>query len=421
MIVFLVDKVTARWEYTFDFIFGLRGISYELTDDIQQFQSAEVAKWKIPNDFGHLLSETGISQKNTSSGTWEGEKCVSFDGKADIISSIFFILTRMEEYGAHDIDEHGRFSARKCWQFKNECLDKVVCDRWALAFIQWLEKEVRVSLSPKTGSINLIPTFDIDNVFAYKHKKGWRKLLSITKDLLTRNLQRRNERKAVLSDQKPDPYDGYDKILTIAESFTVRLFWLVGDYAPPDYNIPIEQKEIQTLVGKLKNKVLIGIHPSYRSNRNPRLVKEEIQRLEKVIGEKVTISRQHFLKLDLALTYPALINQGIKEDYTMGFADAVGFRNGTAHAFPWFDLNTNQKTDLIIRPFAYMDGTLNEYLLLSPERAEKVIEKLYQEVKAFGGDFIFLWHNETITDHGIWEGWSKVLDFTLNLSKNEKQ
>jgi hypothetical protein len=62
-----------------------------------------------------------------------------------------------------------------------------------------------------------------------------------------------------------------------------------------------------------------------------------------------------------------------------------------------------------------MDGSLNEYLKLSTTEAKNRIEKLLQEVEKFGGDFIFLWHNETITDHGIWKGWSSVLDFTLSL------
>jgi hypothetical protein len=117
-------------------------------------------------------------------------------------------------------------------------------------------------------------------------------------------------------------------------------------------------------------------------------------------------------------TYQNLLKEGIKEDFTMGFADAVGFRNGTTHAFTWFDLSENKQTDLIVRPFAYMDGTLNEYLKLTPVEAKSKIDLLFNEVKQFGGDFIFLWHNETIGDYGIWKGWSSVLEYTLSLKLN---
>ncbi len=420
MIVFLVDKVSARWEYTFDFIFGLRGIPFGLTEDVDQFEKSTFDKIKIPTTFGVLLNDTGITQKEIKSSVWEGQTCVSFDGEADVLSSLFYVITRMEEYDFVGGDKHERFEGKNSWQHKNNCLQQVVCDRWAMAFIQWVEAKIEKEIHPQTKPTQMIPTFDIDNAFAYRFKTGKRKLLSIIKDVTSGNFNRIKERKAVLKQEKKDPYDGYDKILEIAKYLPVRLFWLVGDYGKPDYNISVEEQGIQKLITVLRSDAKIGIHPSYRSNKELHLLNEETHRLEKVLGEKINISRQHFLRLHFPATYQGLIKEGIQEDYTMGFADELGFRNGTAHAFPWFDLTKNEKTELLIRPFAYMDGTLNEYLKLNQIEAKSEITQLFEEVKQFGGDFIFLWHNETITDHGIWKGWSEVLDFTLSLKSTRK-
>jgi hypothetical protein len=403
MILFLIDKVNARWEYTFEFIFDLRGVDYQLTDNPELFEQSKDTKFKVPSRFGRLLL---------------GKEIHSEMKETDILSKLFFVLTRMEEYSPVALDKLNRFSAKNSWQYKNDLLEKCVCDQWALEFIALVETTLDLKIGRKPASVEIIPSFDIDNAFAYKYKTGKRRVLSLMKDVFNRNGKRIKERNSVLKGEQKDPYDSFDKILKIAAEFPVRLFWLVGDYGQPDYNISIETKEMDELVKRLNEKMKIGIHPSFRSNKKAQLLPNEIHRLENVKGASVDISRQHFLKLSFPSTYQELIRNHIKQDYTMGFADAVGFRNGTAHAFPWFDLTKNEKSDVLMYPFAYMDGTLNEYLKLSPLMANLKIEELFLEVKKYGGQFSFIWHNETISEYGIWKGWSSVLDYTLTLSTN---
>ncbi len=50
---------------------------------------------------------------------------------------------------------------------------------------------------------------------------------------------------------------------------------------------------------------------------------------------------------------------------------------------------------------------------LTPEDAIHEISILAEEVKNFGGEFSFIWHNETIGDYGNWKGWSKVFKFSI--------
>jgi hypothetical protein len=44
------------------------------------------------------------------------------------------------------------------------------------------------------------------------------------------------------------------------------------------------------------------------------------------------------------------------------------------------------------------------------EQACDIIDGLIDEVRAVNGLFISLWHNETVSDEGLWEDWRKVYE-----------
>jgi hypothetical protein len=92
----------------------------------------------------------------------------------------------------------------------------------------------------------------------------------------------------------------------------------------------------------------------------------------------------------------------------MGYADVPGFRAGTAHPFKWFDVEKNETTSLIVHPVVVMDSTLKQYQKLDALEAMQVIAQLKTEVRRTGGDFVSLWHNETVAEQGEWIGWRAV-------------
>ena len=159
--------------------------------------------------------------------------------------------------------------------------------------------------------------------------------------------------------------------------------------------------------------VHVGIHPSWGSNTNSAKLPKEIQRLEAITNREITRSRQHFLKLDLPSTYRRLIDLGIKEDYTMGYASQVGFRAGTSLPFYFYDLDMEVQTQLMLHPFAVMDGTLNEYMELPVDDAQYLIKEIMDRVREVNGTFISLWHNETVSDNRHWKNWKQVFEYTV--------
>ncbi|MFB6258055.1 MAG: hypothetical protein ABEH38_05115, partial [Flavobacteriales bacterium] len=46
----------------------------------------------------------------------------------------------------------------------------------------------------------------------------------------------------------------------------------------------------------------------------------------------------------------------------------------------------------------------------SPEQALATIKRLIASVRDVGGTFISLWHNESLSEHHQWKGWSHVYE-----------
>ena len=160
----------------------------------------------------------------------------------------------------------------------------------------------------------------------------------------------------------------------------------------------------QLLIKHLSDHAQVGIHPSFGSNYKEGKLKEELQRLESIIKRDVVDSRQHFLKLAFPNTYRGLIDLGIRNDYTMGYASYPGFRASICHPFYFYDLELELKTTLKIHPFVVMDATFKYYLEFSPQQALFLTQELLEEVKKVSGTFTLLWHNETFSDLGAWKG-----------------
>ncbi|MBL1280415.1 MAG: polysaccharide deacetylase family protein [Fluviicola sp.] len=417
MILVLVEEITNRIQTTFDFIFKLRGIHYELTTSVEFFEESSFKKFNYTQHKSRsfsiqpsaLLQENEWREQRISKALFEDEECLSFDEIIDPIASIFYVLTRFEEYNSTKMDEHNRFPFSESILKKYDWIERAKCDRWAKQIIELTH------LSLPQNETEIVPTFDIDNTFAYQLKRGKQKYLSILKDVIRLNINRLSERKKVQKGEV-DPYDTFATIKNVALRFPkTKLFWLVGKRAKKDRNISLSIAEHQALIKEMDAVAEVNLHPSYASNDDFSTILKEKKALEDVLGRKISSSRQHFLRLQLPTTFQALQKAEFSHEYSMGFAEALGFRCGTARAHQWFDLSKNEVTELTVHPFVYMDGTLNEYMKLSVEQSKMKIKELYCEVKQYGGDFVFLWHNETIGNYGIWKGWSEVLDFTLNL------
>lgn len=422
MIIY-VDEVTERLVYTLDFVFKERKVDYQLTNDLLFFTNCEGLKFnysqqKLKDVFSiqpsKLLFDEEIEEIEIKKDSYFQEEIFSLDSIVDPLAAIFYCISRYEEYLPTIRDEHERFLPENSTLFKFGWLRKCKVDRWSTQLITAIETYYSIKLAAIRLPINYVPTFDIDIARAFEWKEGVRTLYGKWKNWISKDNKSAIVRKAVLAGKQKDPFDTFDKIQAYADlGFEVKMFWLVGDLAKFDRNISAFDQRHRMLIRKMSQLTDLGIHPSYKSNTSTYYLESEVERLSEIVGYKVSISRQHYLKCKLPETYRHLIEYGIREDFTMGYASQVGFRAGTARSFYFFDLIKNMRTSLKIRPFAYMDGTLNEYLNCTIIESKIILDELINEVKTYGGDFISIWHNESIADYGKWRGWSALIDHTI--------
>ena len=166
----------------------------------------------------------------------------------------------------------------------------------------------------------------------------------------------------------------------------------------PIYNL--YSKNIQLLLQQCKSShATIGLHSSYEAGKHPLLITEEKKELEKATKELIKYNRHHFLSIREPEDYDILEKAEITDDFTMGYADVAGFRLGTCRPVRWINPKTKQLSPLILHPLTIMECSLSEpnYMNLKYEEALTYCLQLAKQVATHNGEFILLWHNDTIT------------------------
>lgn len=419
MINLIADTITPRLTYVVEAINQRSCEKWNLTTEraaekpkvFYTNQPGNAADYNIDIGTANLLF---LDQKPAGNSMLKAGKIYLGENPLEIFEVIFWSLSRYEEYNFKAEDPHGRFG------FNDTCLNEDRVEQpWIDQSIIDLENEVLAFYKQKPSesdkSVDIIPTFDIDNAYAFKHKSFMINAAGFMKDLLRGDDQRLRFRLATLIMGGKDPYDTHEQILKIMEKKPGYVFFLFGNRSKYDKNLPWSTTALQKLVQQYDNKAKTGIHPSYKSNKSEKKLHKEIKRLETVTGQKVNCSRQHFLKFHFPLTAHRLLDNGIREDHTMLFYDRPGFRAGTAYPFSFFDFDENQSTALTFHPVVYMDGSFADYMDIDLQEAIEKVQTLHANMKNTGGNFECIWHNETIANFGRWKGWKKLLEETLAL------
>ena len=215
--------------------------------------------------------------------------------------------------------------------------------------------------------------------------------------------------------KKPNPYWAFERIMEIEKKYDVRsTFFFLKEikklkvFNPSTYALSLghydfNDPKVRQIIKKLDaGGWEIGLHGSYDSYRDEKLMLKEKEELEKVIGKSIIGIRQHYLNLEIPETWKIQRKIGVRYDASFGYRDKIGFRDEKIIPFKPFN------DDFLVIPLNVMDGALFSIYDNDKTRWKKTIEKIDITEKE-GGVISFLWHQRVFNEKEF-PGWSSMYE-----------
>lgn len=427
MILILSPNITPRHTYIINFLKEQLGVEITIISDIKRCKDKDgivinYSSIPLPDSLQiipmGLLDELNITDQTISvewqnNVPWFFRTQKSGDMPYDIFSAMFFMLTRYEELLTDEKDVHQRFQAKSSLAYKEKFITRPVVELWIEALKRIIGKNHEITFASK--KYKFLPTVDIDSVYAYKHKSILLQGGAMARHIIRKEWKQAFDQIKVHLGILTDPFDTF---VMLQKSFAKKnvephLFLQVGDRDIYDKNIDYNNLATRKIVKKMQNYAKVGLHTSYHGAFSQTIIKEESLRLQEITTRPTNANRFHYLRMQLPDSYISLVNNNINEDYTMGFADHVGYRAGISTPYTWFDARTNRETTLRVIPFVAMDGTMRKYMQCTPFEAITLLKPIIAEVKQLNGQFCFLWHNSSFTSAEGWSGWDDVFQWII--------
>lgn len=421
LIDFLVGSLWVQSEGDDRFQRRFEAIGY--TDDPEQMKLYPIVI--IPSGFFKMdVYGTEESMPPLPLKTWRGIPLLfgepreewSADGSqliiyADLLASTYFLISRYEEmYRRSERDSYGRFPGKSSLPYRAGFLHRPIIDEYGEALRQILletgiaeRHNLRLEERPHTFSrVNL--THDLSRPYNYR---GWRSFL---RAWLKQKKSPLEAARLSFSADVEDDYFTFPKFLkwdrNTCDSLgrdrsDIFLFIRMPSRHPldkPYYSLhSLYLRRILSIAAK--HKVLLALQCSYAAGHQSELISKERHQFEKAFRQRPRGLRHNKLTScepeDLLQAYVS----GFRNDYSMGYADVVGFRLGTCRPVKFINPNTRLLTELILHPLVLRDLTLSDqrYMALEQHKAERIAHDLIRTTARYNGELNLLWHNDLLS------------------------
>ena len=362
--------------------------------------SETVAGRRLPVLFGH----------GTGSGELVHAETAGVRLDVDVFGSCFFMLARYEERALPDRDARRRFPAAASVAVRERFLGLPLADAYVELLWSALARAWPRLQRPRSRYA-LALTHDVDDPLASLGRRPAALVRQLGADALRRGdaglaAQRvRSWAGIARGDRRHDPYNPFDFLMDVGERHGLAAafyFRAGGTPAPRAPAYTLEHPWVRDLLRRVHRRGHeIGFHAGFDTYRDAARTAEEFGRLRRAaerdgIRQEAWGGRQHYLMWENPDTWSNWEQAGLDYDTTLGFADRIGFRAGTCHAFRTFDVVRRRPLRLRERPLHIMDGTLFEYMALSPDAAREHALAVADECRRHHGTLSLLFHNDVL-------------------------
>ncbi len=311
----------------------------------------------------------------------------------DAMGLIFLMLSRLEERGSPRLDEYGRFPHAAALAARAGREAEPLADRAAHDVAAAL-LGIEAPASRTRYQVEL--THDVDML------RGYHRLLQPARNALGDIVKRRRPRAAGrrLRDAYlgGEPWRSVRDLMALSErvGLTSRFFFMGPSRLSND------SPYAATMTGLLRRVAdeirrrghVIGFHPGFATAADPDEWRRQKLGLEAILGHAVAEGRQHVLQYVADRTPDIWAEGGMERDYTLGFPEAVGFRNGTCRGHRAYSLRQRRALELEQIATPIMDFGLfgGKYRDLTVDQALAEGQVAADACRAYGGRFVVLYH-----------------------------
>jgi hypothetical protein len=379
------------------------GFNFELVDTGEDVLIAEHGMGDI--QISHFFRNTYQSGNYQFKSYFRKEPLhFSSSGKADYLSTCFYLLSYLQEYIDYVPDKYDRFPFALSLQNHFNCVDDNLVSKYFDALYKATPK-LKSLVEKQTHKSKFFLSHDIDSAhgalgdngkYLLKHGKIGTLLHLIFNHYL----------------RTPD-YLLLGKIMDMEDAHDVKstFFWLAkqgrGNRRIHNADYDINAKKIVDQRKQIHERGFInGLHKAVSDLSYA----DELKRMG---DDAFPINRNHYLRLSLPESFDEMESSNIKMDASMGFAEAIGFRNNYGLPFQPFNLKEKRAYEFTEVPLTIMDSTLKFYSNKNSTEAKKEIFSFLEKHKE-NALISILWHNNYFfdyTDKGWVECYKSILTF----------